>query len=170
METSDQWIIIELNDSIEDVEYRDIEAAILTTYGDGIEYFIPIHHEKMGSYTSTSTLMEGYIFLRDCSQVRDNMINLKENKIFSRALCQSGKFQTVNSSVIKGLKNKLKSSIKRKFAEGSRVKVLDGIFKNLIGEVMCVEDDGKKIMVKIKRISREIIAPIPATLLERVIE
>lgn len=86
MEISDQWIIIELNDSIEGVEYRDIEAAILTTYGDGIEYFIPIHHEKMGSYTSTSTLMEGYIFLRDCSQVRDNMINLKENKIFSSSM------------------------------------------------------------------------------------
>lgn len=50
------------------------------------------------------------------------------------------------------------------------VKVLDGIFKNLIGEVMCVEDDGKKIMVKIKRISREIIAPIPATLLEKIKE
>jgi transcription antitermination factor NusG len=167
--SDNQWIIIELNDAVEDVEYQDIEAAIFSTYGDGIEYFIPICHEKMGSYTSTSTLLEGYIFVRDCDQVRDNMINLKENRIFSKALSQSGKYQTISSTVIRGLKNRLKSSLKRKFAEGSRVRILEGVFKNLIGEVICIEDDGKKIMVRIKRISREIIAPIPATLLERVI-
>jgi transcription antitermination factor NusG len=162
-----QWIIIELNDAVENVEYQDIESAIFSTYGDGIEYFIPIYHEKMGSYTSTSTLMEGYIFVKDCDQVRDNMINLKESRIFSKALIQAGRYQTIGTSVIKGLKNKLKGSLKRKFEEGSKVKILEGIFKNLIGEVVCVEDDGKTIMVKIKRISREILAPIPATLLEK---
>jgi len=167
--TDSQWIIIELNDAVENVEYQDIEAAIFSTYGDGIEYFIPIYHEKMGSYTSTSTLMEGYIFVKDCDQVRDNMINLKENRIFSKALIQSGRYQTISSTVIRGLKNQLKGSLKRKFEEGSKVKILEGIFKNLIGEVVCVEDDGKTIMVRIKRISREILAPIPATLLEKVI-
>jgi transcription antitermination factor NusG len=45
--------------------------------------------------------------------------------------------------------------------------VLDGVFKNLVGEVIGIEDHGKRIMVRIKRISREIIAPIPATLLQK---
>lgn len=167
MATSDQWYIIELNDSIEGLAYRDIEAAILTTFGD-VDYFIPIHNEKMGSYTSTSTLMEGYAFIKDGEGIRENMLNLRESKIFSKVLVQSGKYQTISSTEIRSLRAKLKNSLKRKFSEGTKVKILEGIFKNLIGEVIGVEDDGKRIMVKIKRISREMIAPIPATLLEAI--
>ena len=58
--------------------------------------------------------------------------------------------------------------MKKNFLNGIRVRVLGGVFKNLIGEVISTEDNGKKIMIKIKRISREIIAPVPATLLEEV--
>lgn len=169
MAASDQqWFIIELNDAIEGLAYRDIEAAIITTFGDEADYFIPIHNEKMGSYTSTSTLMEGYAFIRDTDGIRENMQNLRESKIFSRVLVQSGRYQTISSAEIRGLRTKLKNSLKRKFSEGTKVKILGGIFKNLVGEVISVEDGGRRMMVKIKRISREMIAPIPATLLETV--
>lgn len=164
---SDPWLILELND-IENLTYKDIENAVITTFGDEVEYFIPIHHEAVGTYTSTSVLIEGYVFVRDGDAVRNSIFNLREHRVFSRALYCSGRFQTVPSEKILDLKKKLKHSMKRKFFVGSKVKVLEGTFKNLVGEVIGVEENGKKIVVKIKRISREMIAPIPATLLEEV--
>lgn len=166
----DQWLILELNDTLENTSYREIEAAIITTFGDNVEYFIPIYHENVGTYISTSVLMEGYAFIKDCLEVRNNIPNLREHRVFSKVLCYSGKFQTVTSDIIVNLKKKLKSSLKRRFPVNSRVKILEGIFKNLIGDVVSVEENGRIIMVRIKRLSREIIAPIPATLLEEIQE
>lgn len=164
----DQWLILELNDNFEDISYQEIEVAIIMAFGDGVDYFIPIYHECVGSYTTTSILMEGYAFVKDCPEIRQNINNLQEHKIFSRVLNYSGRYQTVNSNIIGGLKRKLKNSLKRKFSAGTKVQVLEGVFKNLIGEVIGIEDSGTKIMVRIKRISREIIAPIPSTLLKEV--
>jgi hypothetical protein len=163
--TSD-WIILELSDTVENVTYQDIETALLSAFGSSVEYFIPIYHEEIGSYTSTSTLMEGYAFIKDTPFIRSNILNLRDQRIFSRPLCQKGKYQTLTSRVIAGLRQKLKNTLKRKYTPGTRVKILDGVFKNLVGDVIGVEDQGKRIMVRIKRISREIIAPIPATLLQ----
>lgn len=166
---SDKWLILELNENIENVTYREIEGAILNTFGD-VEYFIPIHHERMGSYISTSILMEGYAFVKDTIKVRQSISNLREQRIFSGFLFYGGRFQTINSKKINELKRKLKKSLRKKFINGTKIKVLGGIFKNLHGIVINTEDDGKRVMIKIKRISREIIAPIPATLLEEVIK
>lgn len=168
MAKTDQWLILELNDTIEDVNYQDIKGAIVTIFGAKVDFFIPIHHERMGSYTSTSVLMEGYAFIKDCLEARQGINNIHESKILSSALFYSGKYQTVKSSVISDLKRKLRNSLKKKFQIGSNVLILGGIFKNLVGVVIGIEDDGKKIMVKITRISREMIAPIPSTLLRKV--
>lgn len=162
------WLIIELSDFIDNISYKDIETALLTVFGNEIEYFIPIHYEKIGSYTSTSTLIDGYVFLKNCISVQENLINLKDQKLFSKVLYEKGKFVTIDSKKIAGLKRKLKNTLKKRFIPNDKVKILDGVFKNLVGEVIGVEDQGRKIMVKIKRVSREMIAPIPSTLLEKV--
>ena len=163
------WLILELSDFIDNITYKDIETALISTFGDKAEYFIPIHFEEMGSYTSTSTLMDGYVFLKNCIDVQECLVNLKDQRLFSKILCEKGKFVTIDSRAIAGLRMKLKNTLKKKFTTGSQVKILDGVFKNLIGEVIGIEDQGKSVIVKIKRVSREIIAPIPATLLEKVI-
>lgn len=166
MAKGNKWLILELND-IEDINYHEIESTIINIFGDNVDYFIPIHHEKMGSYISTSILIEGYVFVRDGAEVRQNLNNLQESRLFLGALFLSGKYQTINSDAIGSLKKKLKNSLKRKFVVGMEVLVLGGVLKNLKGEVISIEDNGKKIMIKIKRLTREIIAPIPSTLLER---
>lgn len=161
-----EWIIVELSDVVENIGYDDIKSAIIGAFGDTVEYFIPIHHEIVGSYSSTSVLMEGYAFIKDSTSVRTNILNLRDHKIFSKVLCQKGKYQTLNGHVIAGLKNKLKNSLKKKFVSGAKVRIMDGVFRNLIGEVIGIEDGGKRVIVRIKRISREIIAPVPATSLQ----
>jgi transcription antitermination factor NusG len=165
--TSD-WIIIELSDTVENIGYDDIKNALLNAFGESIEYFIPIHHEMVGSYSSTSVLMEGYAFVKDSDYVRDHILNLRDQRIFSKVLCNKGRYQTLNSHEIAGLKHKLKNSLKKKLASGTRARITEGVFKNLIGEVIGVEDGGKRIIVRIKRISREIIAPVPATALQKI--
>lgn len=168
---SDQWLILELsdNDNAENVTYREIEAAILNIFGD-VEYFIPIHHERMGSYISISILIEGYAFIKDSIKVRECILNFRDQKVFSGFLYHDNKFQTISMKEINDLKRKLRKSLKKKFIGGTKIRVLGGVFKNLQGIVMNTEDNGKRVIIKITRISREIIAPIPATLLEEVME
>jgi hypothetical protein len=163
-----KYLILEINDNSDPVEFRDIEAAIITVFGEGIDHFIPICYEKIGSYISTSTLMEGYAFVKDSPYVRDCLPNLKDQRVFSKVLCRGHQFETVNAYAVATLKRKLKQSLRRRFSVGDHVNILDGIFKRLTGEVISIEDGGKTIMVKIKRMSREMIAPVPATLLEKV--
>ena len=168
MSSSDQWLILELNDLMSNVGYREMEGAILQIFGTNVDYFIPIHNEKMGSYVSMSTLMEGYAFVKDTSAARSSLLNMSDQRIFSGVLHQAGKYQTISNKAVSELKRKLKKSLKKKFELGTKVMILEGTFKNLTGEVIGLEEGGKKVILRIKRISREIIAPMPATLVEAV--
>jgi transcription antitermination factor NusG len=160
---SNPWLILELNELGESCNFAELNYTLNDMLGVDVEYFIPIHSEKMGSYTSTSVLFEGYVFVKDSNLARQKLDNLKDYKIFSRILESGGRFQTVSSRTIGVLRRKLKASIHKKVKAGTRVRILDGIFENLVGEVVSIEDNGKKMMVRIKRLSREIIAPLPST-------
>jgi len=166
--SSDQWLVLELSEFVGNLGYREIELALTNVFGSQTDYFIPIHNETMGSYVSTSTLMEGYAFIKDTTTSRGSLLNLSDQRVFSGALYHGGKYQTVSGKVITELKKKLKRSLKKKFEVGTKVKVLEGTFKNLTGEVIGLEDGGKKVILRIKRISRDIIAPMPSTLVEEV--
>ena len=161
-----EWLIIQLSDYSDNVGYKEIEGAIKAVFGYNTDYFIPIHYESMGSYVSTSCLVDGYVFIRDSSSVRSSVMNVCESRFFTCILHREGKYQTINSHVIAGMKKKLKSSLKRKYNLLDKVRILEGVFKNLVGEVIGIEDEGKKIFIKITRISREMIVPVPSTLLE----
>jgi transcription antitermination factor NusG len=167
VQNSSQWLVLQLNED-HPAEYREIESAIQTAFGSKADYFIPVSNEKMGSYLTTSVLIDGYAFIKDSNAVRCNIENLLDQKIFTGVLSNCGKYQTVDAKVIRELKKKLKNSFKKQYEIGERVKVLDGVLKNLIGEVVGEEDDGKKVIIRVTRISREIIAPVPATLLEKI--
>lgn len=164
-----EWLVLELNDFIDNISYKDIESAVITTFGENIEYFIPMHFEEIGSYTSSSTLMDGYVFIKDHPNIQESLLNLKENQLFSKVLCKKGEFVRIDSRTIAGLKHKLKNTLKKKFNPGEKVKVLEGVFKDLVGEIISIEDGGRLVMVKIKRISREMIAPVPSTQIEKVL-
>ena len=161
-----EWLILQLNDISDTLGYKEIEVAIKAVFGDDAEYFIPIHYEPMGSYVSTCCLVEGYAFVRDSFSVRSNIMYINDQRLFTGVLHKKGKYETVNSHIIAGMKKKLRNSLKRKFILTDKVRILEGVFKNLVGEVVGIEDAGKKIFIKITRISREMIVPIPSTLLE----
>lgn len=163
-----EWLIIELSEHADSATYPELEAAIYSVFGSDIDFFLPIYHEKLGSYVSTNTLFEGYAFVRDTADSRLRLQNIKDSRYFIGALRMGGKIRTVDSYTIGGLRKKLKNSIKKKLSVGSVVKILEGIFVNLVGEVIAIEGEGKVVSVRIKCLSREIIAPIPVTCLEEV--
>jgi len=164
---SDQWLILELHESQAQASYREIENSIKTVFGNA-DYFIPIHYEVIGSYVTTCILVEGYVFVRDTEVTRKCISNLSDQRILSSPLSCGGKYRTINSRIIAGMKHKLRNSLKKIYGTGIRVRVLDGVFKNLIGTVVGVEENGRQILIKITRISREMIVPIPSILLEKI--
>lgn len=160
------WYILEINESGETATYPEIVAGLQTVFGQDVEYFIPIYHEQMGSYTSTNVLFEGYVFVKDSDIVRSNLINIKDSGLFSGLLKICGKIKMLGSKDIAILRRKLKSSLNKKFQVGTKVKVHEGVFQNLEGEILSMESGGKIASVRIKCLSREIIAPIPTTCIE----
>jgi transcription antitermination factor NusG len=164
------WLVIELSEQSDSATYPELKAAILSVFGLETKFFIPKHHEKIGSYVSTNTLFEGYVFVKDSPDVRDRVENLKESRFFHKVLKSSRKISTVDSRTIDDLRKRLKFSLKKKFKMGSKVKVLKGIFENLFGEVISTEDNGRIVNVRIRCMSREIIAPVPTTCVEEINE
>lgn len=162
------WFIIELTEFGETVSCPEIGKALKDIFGDDVEFFVPIHHEQMGSYVSVNVLMEGYVFVKDSEHVKKSLSFLKDSRIFAGLLKMGGKIQMLDSRVIGGLRKKLKNSLNKKYKPGLKVKVLEGTFENLEGEIQSLEDDGKIANIKIVCLSREIIAPIPTTCLEEI--
>ena len=158
-----QWLIIELSESGETSDYNVIESALLNLFGSDVDYFIPVHHEKMGSYLSTFVLFDGYVFIKDSPNIRRCLHDIYDYRIFAGALKSNGKIQTVGAHIIGSLRRKLQLGLKKKIKVGSRIKIMEGIFKGLEGDVMSVEEDGRQATICIKRLSREMIAPIPVT-------
>lgn len=169
MNNFSNWLILQIDDSKGNPEYHDIEKSIVSLFGDGVDFFIPIHFEKIGSYISTSVLIEGYVFIKDCTHVRQILATARDTRIFNGALYSStGRMYTLPATTIGVMKRRLKNSLRKDFQPDTKVKILGGILSGLIGEVVDIEDRGLKVNVRIKRHSREILAPIPATLLEKV--
>lgn len=163
-----EWFIIELNELGEVATYPELVVAIESVFGGDTDYFIPIHHEQLGSYTSKNILFEGYVFVKDSPEVRENLCNIKDCRIFAGLLKMCGKIQMLDSYAIGTLRKKLKSSLNKKFKPGIKVKVQEGIFQNLEGTLLSLDDDGRIANIKIVCLSREIIAPVPTTCLEEI--
>lgn len=159
-----KWIVIELSELGETATRVELESSLLELLGNEIEYFIPIHYEKIGSYTSTSTLFEGYVFIKDGPESREKVSDLRDFRFFTRVLSgDHGKIHTVDAYKIGALKRKLKKSIHKKIEIGTRVKILEGPFSNLSGEVINLEERGKRAIVRVKRLSRDMLVPVPST-------
>ena len=168
MAESNDWYILELSEYGETIPYKEIIVSIQNIFGQDVEYFLPIYHEQMGSYESTNVLFEGYAFVKDSDDVRDNLSSLKDSRNFSGLLRSCGKVQMLSSYVIGGLRRKLKNSLNKKFQPGVKVKINEGIFQNLEGVIQTLEDDGRVANIKIVCLSREILAPIPTTCIEEI--
>jgi len=160
------WLVIELSEQAETAGYTDLESAITTVCGDKVEFFITIHYEKLGSYVSINTLFDGYVFVKDTESSRLNIANIKDSRFFQGVLRILGKIRTVDNREITILKKKLKNSIKKKLKVGSKVKITEGIFQHLVGEVISMEDSDRIANIRICCMSREIIAPVPTTCIE----
>jgi len=158
-----RWLIVELSEQGESASYDQLEKTLEHILGPGVDFFIPVHKEVMGSYTSMSVLFENYIFVKDCEDSRRRFDEIKECRYFHRILNTNGKVSTIDAQVVGSLKRKLLGLSKREYDVGTNVKIIDGIFQNMTGEILGIEDNGRKAVVRVKTYSREIIAPMPAT-------
>lgn len=158
-----RWLIIELSEHGESASYEQLDNALFHILGPEVDYFIPIRKEVMGTYVSTSILFDNYVFVKDCCESRKRFDEVRDCKYFLKILNTNGKTNTIDSHTIGALKRRLGGMARRRFIIGSKVKILGGIFQNMPGEVLGLEDRGKKAVVRVKTYSREIIAPMPST-------
>lgn len=163
-----KWIIIELSELGESASHLELQNALTEMLGDDIEFFIPTYYERVGSYVSQNTIIEGYVFVMDGRDTRVKLANLHEYRYFRCVLGSGNKVHTVGSRVVGNIKRKLKKSLSKKLNIGVKVRILDGTFSGLEGEVIGLEDNGRRIIVHIHRPSRDMIVPVPSTSIEEI--
>ena len=163
-----KWLVIELTEQGEGASYPELTVALKSVFDQDVDFFIPVYYEQLGSYTSTNVLFEGYVFVKESDKVQDCIKGVRDSRFFAGFVKNNGKMQRICSKQIGVLRRKLRSSLKKRYRAGVRVKVNEGIFQNLEGDIQEMQADGKIANVRIKCMSREIIAPIPVTCMEAV--
>jgi transcription antitermination factor NusG len=163
-----KWFIIEISEQGEGASYSELASNIKDLFGEDADFFIPTYQEKMGSYLSAYSLFDGYVFVRDGDKIRERLVNLRDFKVFAKVLECRGHYEMLGSHEIGSLKRKLAKASRKKLCVGSSVKILEGMFSKMTGEVVEINKEGKVAMVRIKTLSREWLAPIPVTSIEEI--
>lgn len=156
-----KWIIVELTeDAILEEHIDAVERSILQCLGSNIEYFIPIYREKIQGKFACLVLFDGYLFIKEEESIRDQIYSLK-NDYIRGPLRNNHTIQTVSGKKIlefkKEMLKKIKSIIPRK---RSKVVPIVGTFSNLLGEVLSVDRKKLTALVRFKKSTRVVDAPI----------
>lgn len=166
------WIAIELTYQGEArVEDATLEGALRQDLGVDSKFpiFVPAATYRKGARAITLYLMEGYVFVG--SGLLDTAYFALEKKSYiARVMSEyTGPHKlrvvsTISNDYIQDLRKQLRKIVCADVDIDSMVRVADGTFKALIGQVMCVRDDYAQVLFRLR--SLNLIASIPLAFLE----
>jgi hypothetical protein len=158
---SSRWIIVQLHESTSLAEhYEQIGHTIGEVLGPDTQYFIPIYHERVQGKNVSFVLCEGYIFVLRTESTIQNIFRLKSEHIRG-PLFFNGSLRLVTGQRINRLRQDMQDRIRALIPEkGQRVIPKVGVFKNLEGEVLSVDQKKLVAIVRFTQPSRIVDAPI----------
>lgn len=161
-----KWLILQLNDNYDISEhYENIKMELSNIFGSDVEYFIPLHTEKIENKPVSLILFEGYVFVK-CN---NNELDLftEEYDYIRGPLLQNNKAQYVYDKDINKFREQIENNLINLLPEkGQKVIPKVGVFKNLEGEVLSVNKKDLVARVLFKQASRVVQASINIVNLE----
>lgn len=170
------WVALELSRQGElKVEDGTLADEIRTALGVEADWpvFIPAKVYSKGGKKVTVHLMEGYAFVASGLDEVNYFKLESERKLVTKVmavLSPSGVrvLSTISDRQVRGLRKQLLERIASDISSGMSVKVNDGKYKGLDGEVLLVEEDYAIVFIKLR--SLETVAKIPRVFLEAKLE
>lgn len=156
------WLILGLTVAGETTKKNVLDASLKSIFGDSAQLFFPYRSEENQRHQSKAMVLEGYIFVKTDFK-RVNFHDIEKSPYFSML---SGKPKYVDNEYITKLKAEMKNISEEEFYPGDYVKITDGTYAPLEGEV--VREDRASVCVLIVSKSRSNVVTVPKLFIEKV--
>lgn len=160
------WVALELSSRGEtEKDINTVLALVKKSIGsDDVEIFVPIYYEDEEYFEKNVTLLNGYFFIRH--DPTHSYHKLKESKYFEGVVChpKTREVDIIPDAQIQELKNKFDGLMKdaSRVKPGQTVRILDGLYKGLVGELVKVMKRDQMCIIKITSLkSRKITVSAP---------
>lgn len=152
---SGDWVALELTQRGEaerDINMlRELVIKSLSLSKHNLELFIPIHYENEEFFDRNIVLLNGYFFIRHDPNIP--YYKLKDSKFFEGVVCDPAtqEVQMVPDAQIQKLKDQFNKIVEdaSRVKVGDTVKILDGLYKNLVGKVTKVIKKDNMCIIKV---------------------
>ena len=147
------WVALELTQRGEaERDINSLRELVLKSLGKhGVDLFIPIHYENEEFFDRNIVLLNGYFFIRHDPNLP--YYKLKDSKFFEGVVAdpQTQEVQIVPDSQVQKLKDQFNKIVEdaSKVKVGDTVRILDGLYKNLIGKVTKVIKKDNMCIIKV---------------------
>jgi transcription antitermination factor NusG len=151
-----------------------IVRAARQLLGDkNVEVCVPAVSQKVREDSHTMFFWDGYVFIEYVEKLP--YMRLQETTYFQAVLCQPSPLN-YRQKVLSFLRDKdlepmrqgLQNLKLSDFSEEDDVKIVKGQFKNLLGKVSYVHEDGENVQVFVGLRSKQILMDFPASYLVKV--
>ena len=165
------WVTVELSRLGEQkIEEGTLEATLRKDLSVDEDWplFVPATTYVKNGKKVTIHLLEGYVFVGS-GLTEVQYFALEKKSLVNQVMSSKGVngirvLNTIRQSHIDEMKHKLRELVSEDIDIGTKVKVLDGTYSELEGEVLGVEDD--HVFVKLDLRSLSVITPIPRIFLQ----
>jgi len=154
-----RWMVVLLKETCDlSTDVENVEDELRRVFGDGVEFFIPIHSELIGGKRVSRVFIDRYIFVKKTDDVDESSFKNKTERI-EGILDTRGKY--VNDDEISRIKKAMTKDVNRNIPKKGQIVIpIEGSFKNLEGRVISVNKAKMVARVVFERSSRTVEAPI----------
>lgn len=169
--SQDQWVIVELSHQGEKKDPEDLKILLKQDLPGDVEIFVPSVTYTKGDHSVTIWLLEGYIFIEAGLRMA-RYFSLEDTAYVSSVLTldRKGKrhIRFIDEEQIQEMQDSLREEASRDIEEGDKVRVQEGTYSELTGEVVEFETGDKEATVRILGMrSKEPVVTLPIVFLER---
>jgi len=161
------WVAIEITRQGEiKVEEGTFETLIRTDLGVGPEFpvFVPAHTYTRNERQVVIWLMDGYVFVGS-GLPETAYFSLEHKPYVEKVVSTTGtkerlrSLQTIPDTAIQDLRRQLQKIRTADLTIGKQVRVLEGVFQGLDGEVIGVDQDQVHVKVELRSLKATISIP-----------
>lgn len=160
-----KWVAVELSLQGERKPPAELEMVVRSEIGEGVEIFVPSVSFTRRESEVVLCLMEGYFFV-EAALPPSTYFSLERSPYVERVLTRDepeGRFICyVGDETITELKGGLAELVSRDIKVGDYVRVVEGVYSDLSGRILSVDQEKEKASVHIVDLrSMEVIVELP---------
>jgi len=168
-----EWFILQLLPISEKKSLKEVIENIEGIVGKS-EFFPGPYKISLKALSMRFSIFNGYIFIKmDRKKLNSSLKDLENSDFVDKVLRETphenSKITSISNSIVEGYKKDLFESFEEGFQENQIVKIVNGMYKNLIGKIVCIYPDDV-CSVQIELYSTSMLVKIPFMNMDKLME